>query len=228
MKKALWFAALALVGCSQAPVAGNLAENVAASATTTSKTGVEVWALKGSSSGVEVKGQTAMGKTLHSISVNLKADKTCEVVKTYRDSSGATLASLSLKLDKDGKRLSSTPSGNPSDTALCPECMSNDLKASDPTALAQMGVDAQVTTPKLSPCQRAQRRLANAAAAIVANCYGSTVDPLACAASEAAYGLAYQDFVEFCGNPFGVSAARRFWANHQPHPRIARRSLSGG
>lgn len=207
MKKALWFAAvmLALAGCSQAPLSTNLAENAAASAATTGKIGVEVWALKGSSGGVEVRGQTAAGKTLQSIGVSLKADKTCEVVKTYLDSSGATLASLSVKLDKQGQRLSSTTSGNPTDSALCPECMSNDLKASDPTA-QKMGASAQLTT-KLTPCQRAQRRLANAAAAIVANCYGNTADPLACAVSEAAYGLAYQDFIEFCGNPFGVSAA---------------------
>lgn len=217
MKRALWLGAvlLMLAGCSQPTSSSFLSEDAAASATTTSKTGVSTWAIRGSSRGVEVKGQSSANKALQDLKLSLNTDQSCDIVKTYMDSSGNTVASIAIKLGKDGKELSKTPTGNINDPTLCPDCMNNDLKATD-TTVQSAGVHGQLTTPNLSnPCQRAQRRIANAAAAVVTYCYGSVVDAYQCALAQAAYGFFYQDFLTYCGNPFGVSAAKRFWAYHR-------------
>lgn len=203
---------LLITSCSQPATPSNkLSENVPASATTQSKIGVKVWAIRGSSGGVEVKGQDAASNALRKLEVKLNSDQGCDVTNTFMDSSGKVVASLKLKLDKDGKAISNTSTGNPADAALCPECMDNDLNADSSTAQTD-DLSSQLTVR--DPCQRAQRRIANAAAAVSTNCH-INFDSLGCAVAQASYALAFDDFVQFCGNPFGLRAAEQFWAWHR-------------
>ena len=167
--KATWMAAilgltLLVAGCSQ-QTADNvyLEEDAPASATTKSKIGVETWMIRGGSAGVEVKGQSAAGRIVHDLKITLNPDSTCDAIKNYRDSSGNVVASLQFKVGKDGKLLGRTPIGNPSDPNLCPQCLGDDLKTTEPPAAS--AVEALVTRPPGSlrtPCERAQRRLARA------------------------------------------------------------------
>jgi hypothetical protein len=106
-----------LAGCSQQATNSNLSEDAPASANTKSKIGVDLWASTATT--VEVKGQTAAGKALRELKLTMNSDKSCNLVKNFMDASGNTVASVALKLDKDGTALSNTTTGNPGGRFPC-------------------------------------------------------------------------------------------------------------
>ena len=191
-----------LAACSQqATSSKNLIEDAPASTTTKSKIGVDVWALRGSNTGVEVKGQSAAGKVVHELKITVNTDYSCNAVKSYRDASGNVVASVQIKVDKNGKGLSRTSSGNLGDPVLCRDCMGNDLKATDPSAIPDSAVNAQVTNPPnriRTPCERAQRRLASAVAAFESACDPNINQVQLCTEAGWALAMAMQDVREDC------------------------------
>jgi hypothetical protein len=202
-----------IVGCGRMDRLPNapLVEGVPASATTRAKTGVTVWQLQGSEGGTEVRGLDEAGKLYQSLSVRLRAGGSL-IEKRYLEATKAS--AITLELGADGKVVSSALSGNPSDPELCPECMVSDLEAAgDSVMMLETSGEPCAITPlqTRTPCQKAQNKLARAAAAIVQFCFTEPVIPfdIRCSSAQAAYALAYQEFLEFCGNPFPTEPALR-------------------
>jgi hypothetical protein len=194
------------------------AQNFAASANTQSKTTVKNWSFQGAETGLSITGADAGGKAFQTLNIAGVDAKTFKITRTYKNAAGDTLASLEMLLKNNGK-LSSSKTGNPSDAALCPECMDADLVSANPDSnFVTQNLKAQLSAPNpvetLPPvviadpsdvtlvttaCSKALKRLARAAMNVSAFCEGSP-NSLSCAVAVTAYWFLYsQEVVPTCG-----------------------------
>jgi hypothetical protein len=160
--------AVALTACTT-PIStlGSADNTFAASDTTTSKTGIQTWAVLLNGKNTSVRGLAGDQHIRQTLELAPGAGKSFRITRKFFDANGTQVGSFEASIDANGKP--SAPVGSMS-AALSPEVMNNDLDLliSSQGVLGQ-GLKAQLAAtpilPKKSPCQKAQNQAARAAAA---------------------------------------------------------------
>ena len=180
--------ALALVACGQTAAPAKVTytpASFAASSDTQTKTAVKLWKFQGAQTGLTVMGSDSSDKVYHVLTVTGEDANTFKISQGYKNAAGELLASVSVLTHNDGT-YSISKTGDPTDPALCPNCMGNDFVAANPnssgTAQTQFtGTINPVPPVILDPsdpvavstaCDIALKHLARAAMNVARQCSG--------------------------------------------------------
>ena len=217
--------ALGLVACGQTAAPAKVTytpASFAASSDTQAKTSVKTWKFQGAQTGLTVMGADSSDKVYHVLTVTGEDANTFKISQGYKNAAGDLLASVSVLSHNDGT-YSISKTGDPTDPALCPNCMGNDFVAANPSSSDNLQTQFTGTINPIPPvildpadpvavssaCDKALRHLARAAMNVAQQCSGHPTQPGsilgdACTTATIAYQFTYSyEVVAACGPIIG-------------------------
>ncbi len=219
--------AVILVACGQTAAPAKItypSASFAASGDTQAKTAVKLWNFQGAQTGLTVTGADSSDKAYQVLRVTGEDASTFKISQDFKNAAGELLASVSVLTHNDGT-YSVAKTGDPTDAALCPNCMGNDFAAANPSASDTVKPSftgpINPVPPVVNPtdpsdpvlisaaCDKALKHLAKAAMNVALQCGAHPTGPGsfigdACQTATFAYQLTYAyEVVAACGPILG-------------------------